>query len=42
MDTLRTHAMALVDGTVHDNPYYIDPREFLDGTGVGSGGHTGP
>ena len=42
MDTLRTHAMVLVDGVVHDNPYYIDPGEFLRGTEVSSGGHTGP
>jgi hypothetical protein len=33
MDALRTHAMVLVDGVVHHNPYYIDPREFLHGTG---------
>jgi hypothetical protein len=42
MDTLRTHAMVLVDGTVHDNPYYIDPGKFLRGTEVSGGGHTGP
>jgi MEDS: MEthanogen/methylotroph, DcmR Sensory domain len=31
MDTLRTHPMAVVDSMVHDNPYYIDPGEFLHG-----------
>ncbi len=34
MDALRTRAMVLVDGVVHDNPYYIDPREFPHGTEV--------
>jgi hypothetical protein len=29
MDTLRTHPMVVVDGVVHDNPYYVDPGEFL-------------
>ena len=33
MDTLRTHSMVVVDGVVHDNPYYVDPGEFLRGTG---------
>jgi hypothetical protein len=33
MDTLRTHPMVLVDGMVHDNPYYIEPSEYLGGTG---------
>jgi hypothetical protein len=33
MDALRTHPMVVVDGMVHDNPYYIDPSEFLGGTG---------
>ena len=32
MDTLRTHPMAVVDGVVHDNPYYVGPGEFLRGT----------
>ena len=31
MDTLRTHPMVVVDGVVHDNPYYVDPGEFLRG-----------
>lgn len=29
MDTLRTHPMVLVDGMVHDNPYYMEPDKFL-------------
>ena len=33
MDALRTHPMVVVDGMVHDNPYYIEPSEFLGGTG---------
>jgi hypothetical protein len=33
MDALRTHPMVVVDGMVHDNPYCIDPSEFLGGTG---------
>jgi MEDS: MEthanogen/methylotroph, DcmR Sensory domain len=32
MDTLRTHPMVVVDGVVHDNPYYVDPGAFLRGT----------
>jgi hypothetical protein len=32
MDTLRTHPMVIVDGMVHDNPYYIEPGRFLGGT----------
>jgi hypothetical protein len=32
MDSLRTHPMVVVDGVVHDNPYYVDPGEFLRGT----------
>jgi hypothetical protein len=31
MDTLWTHPMVVVDSMVHDNPYYIDPGEFLRG-----------
>jgi DcmR-like sensory protein len=38
MDALRTHPMAVVDGMVHDNPYYIEPSEFLGGSGLGDGG----
>jgi hypothetical protein len=33
MDALRTHPMVVVDGMVHENPYYIEPSEFLGGTG---------
>jgi hypothetical protein len=29
MDTLRTHPMVVVDGMVHENPYYIEPGKFL-------------
>jgi hypothetical protein len=29
MDALRTHPMVVVDGMVHDNPYYIEPDKFL-------------
>jgi hypothetical protein len=29
MDVLRTHPMVVVDGMVHDNPYYIEPDKFL-------------
>ena len=25
MDALRTHPMVIVDGAIHENPYYIDP-----------------
>jgi MEDS: MEthanogen/methylotroph, DcmR Sensory domain len=32
MDTLRTHPVVVVDGMMHDNPYYVDPGEFLGGT----------
>jgi hypothetical protein len=31
MDALRTHPMVVVDDMVHDNPYYVDPGEFLRG-----------
>ena len=31
VDSLRTHPMVVVDGGVHDNPYYIDPGAFLRG-----------
>ena len=29
MDTLRTHPRVMVDGMVHENPYYIEPGKFL-------------
>ena len=31
MDALRTHPMVVVDGMVHDNPYYVAPGKFLRG-----------
>ena len=31
MDALRTHPMVVVDGMVHDNPYYVEPGKFLVG-----------
>jgi hypothetical protein len=33
MDTLRTHPRVIVDGMIHDNPYYIEPAEFADSPG---------
>jgi len=29
MDLLRTHPVAVMDGVVHENPYYIEPNTFL-------------
>jgi hypothetical protein len=29
MDVLKTHPKALLGGMVIDNPYYLDPDEFL-------------
>ena len=29
MDTLRTHPRVVVDGMVHENPYYVEPGKFL-------------
>jgi hypothetical protein len=37
MDTLRTHRLVLVDGTVHENPYYIEPGKYV-GAGLSGGG----
>jgi hypothetical protein len=34
----RPGRVVVVDGMVHDNPYYIEPSEFLGGTGLGNGG----
>ena len=31
MHASRTHPMVIVDGMVHDNPYYIEPSKFLAG-----------
>jgi hypothetical protein len=39
MDALRTHPMVVVDGMVHENPYYIEPSEYLGDTGLGDGGY---
>lgn len=38
MDALRTHPMVVVDSMTHENPYFIDPGEFLRRTGAGRGG----
>ena len=38
MDVLRTHPVAVVDGMIHDNPYYVPPDTLLGGTGVTDGG----
>ena len=29
MDILRTHPYVLIGGTMHENPYYVSPVEFL-------------
>jgi hypothetical protein len=34
MDALRTHPIAIVDGAIHENPYYIDPGSFLGDGGL--------
>jgi hypothetical protein len=39
MDVLRTHPMVVVDGMIHDNPYYVPPDTLL---GVTSGTDGGP
>ncbi|HEY2522308.1 MAG TPA: MEDS domain-containing protein [Streptosporangiaceae bacterium] len=31
MDVLRTHPVAVVDGVLHDNPYYVPPDTLLGG-----------
>lgn len=38
MDALRTHPMAIVDGAIHENPYYIDPGSFLGAGGLAGDG----
>jgi hypothetical protein len=38
MDVLRTHPVAVVDGVLHDNPYYISVDTLLGGTGAPDGG----
>jgi hypothetical protein len=29
VDVMRTHPLILIDGSVHENPFFISPREFL-------------
>jgi len=29
MQALRTHPAVIVDGMIHENPYYIEPSRFL-------------
>jgi hypothetical protein len=29
MEALRTHPAVIVDGMIHDNPYYIEPSNYL-------------
>lgn len=38
MDVLRTHPMVVVDGMLHDNPYYVPPDILLGGIGATDGG----
>ena len=38
MDVLRTHPVAVVDGVLHDNPYYVPPDKLLGEIGVPDGG----
>jgi hypothetical protein len=38
MDVLRSHPVTVVDGMLHDNPYYVPPDTLLGGTGVTDGG----
>jgi hypothetical protein len=40
MDVLRTHPVAIVDGILHDNPYYVPPDTLFGDTGVTDGGPT--
>ena len=28
MQALRTHPAVIVDGMIHENPYYIEPTRF--------------
>jgi hypothetical protein len=37
MDVLRTHSLVVVDGMLHDNPYYVPPDTLLCGTDVTDG-----
>jgi hypothetical protein len=36
MDMLHTHPLVILGGTVHDNPFYIPPDQFLRDLGVRS------
>lgn len=29
VDVMRTHPMTLIDGTVHENPYFVAPEQFI-------------
>jgi hypothetical protein len=29
MDILRTHPMAIIGGTLHENPFFVTPDQFL-------------
>jgi MEDS: MEthanogen/methylotroph, DcmR Sensory domain len=29
VDVMRTHPMTLIDGTLHENPFYVPPEEFI-------------
>ena len=29
VDVMRTHPMTLIDGTLHENPYFVPPEEFI-------------
>jgi hypothetical protein len=30
MDVLRTHPMAIIGGTLHENPFFVPPDQFLE------------
>jgi MEDS: MEthanogen/methylotroph, DcmR Sensory domain len=29
VDVMRTHPMTLIDGTLHENPFFVPPEEFI-------------
>ena len=29
MDVLRTHPLVIIDGFLHENPFFVPPDEFL-------------
>jgi hypothetical protein len=29
VDVMRTHPLTLIDGTLHENPYFVPPEEFI-------------